>query len=454
LLTNAGGLTWLADARAQPRVMFSEMTGRGAQMSIVSTTESRSDPRNVYMPPPPDGMAHRSVPSPDGKSVVVIEMDGRSWLPCRLVPLDGSSPGKTVGPSPAQCTDAAWSPDGQWIYFTAYAGDGVHTWRQRFPNGTPEQVTFGVATEEGIHVAPDGRSFVTSIGTSQSTVWIHDSRADRQITSEGYAFLPAISPDGLKLYYLVRAGGVRNWIAGGLWAADVETGQRQRLLPDFLMQQYSISPDGQRVVFAAVDESGHTPLWIASLTGATAPRRLTTMDTNLAHFGAPGEIVFGSQEDTFLYRIKEDGNDLRRINSTPLLLPFSVSPDGQWVVVMDPTAWGALIVYPTSGGAPTRICDGCSRPQGTEPIPPPLSWAPDGTFAYVKFGETTYAIPLEHGHVLPPVPPAGFPSKDAVAALPGARLVGQQDVYPGPNPSIYAFTKLATQRNIYRVPVP
>jgi hypothetical protein len=56
------------------------------------------------------------------------------------------------------------------MYFTAKTTDGIHIWRQRFPDGKPEQVTSGVATEEGIAFAPDGRSFVTSIGTSQSTV--------------------------------------------------------------------------------------------------------------------------------------------------------------------------------------------------------------------------------------------------------------------------------------------
>jgi hypothetical protein len=117
----------------------------------------------------------------------------------RLVPFDRSSAGRQVGPIPSQCTDAAWSPDGQWMYFTAMTASGVHIWRQRFPDGAPEQVTSGAVTEEGIHVAHDGRSFVTSIGTSQSTLWVHDSRGDRQITSEGYGFMPSISPDGTKL---------------------------------------------------------------------------------------------------------------------------------------------------------------------------------------------------------------------------------------------------------------
>jgi len=41
-----------------------------------------------------------------------------------------------------------------------------------------------------------------------------------------------------------------------------------------------------------------------------------------------------------------------------------------------------------------------------------------------------------------------------VAALPGARLVSEKGVYPGPNPSIYALMKVTAQRSIYRVPVP
>jgi hypothetical protein len=34
------------------------------------------------------------------------------------------------------------------------------------------------------------------------------------------------------------------------------------------------------------------------------------------------------------------------------------------------------------------------------------------------------------------------------------RLIPEQDAFAGPNPSVYAFSRFATQRNIYRVPVP
>jgi Tol biopolymer transport system component len=454
LLENAVGLTWFTDRGGQPRVLFSEMTGLGGQMSIVSSTERRTAPHNVYVPPPPAGMAHRSYRSPDGQWVLIVEMDVKSWLPCRLVPFDGASTGTLVGPVPSQCTDAAWSPDGAWMYFTVMTTSGVHIWRQRFPDGAPEQVTFGAGTEEGTHFAPDGQSFVTSVGTSQSTLWVHDARGDRQITSEGHGFMPALSSDGQKLYYLIRSYGLRTWNQGGLWVADLETGQRQRLLADAQIVHYSISTDGQRVVFVAVDEQGRTPVWLASLNAQRPPRQLTTIDASAAFFGAPGEVLFAGQQDLNVYRIKDDGSELQKVITKPLL-PLAVSPDGGWIVVQDPTAWGAMVVYPVGAGSPQRLCDRCLPPWGTEPPPFFLGWTPDSRFVYWNFTDAMYAIPLQPGRILPGIPAGGIQSKEGVAALPGARLISEQErSVPGPNPSMYAFVKVSTQRNIYRVPVP
>lgn len=169
------------------------------------------------------------------------------------------------------------------MYFSADAGNGFHVWRQRFPDGAPEQITFGVTQEEGIEVAPDGRSIVTSIGVSQSTVWFHDQRGDRQVTSEGYGLLPTVSPDGKRLYYLLRAGGERHFVSGELWVADLESGQRQRLLPDFLISHYATSADGPRVVFVVADDTGRSPVWLAPLDGRSAPRQVTTQGTPGRH---------------------------------------------------------------------------------------------------------------------------------------------------------------------------
>ncbi len=455
-LANAEGLTWIGGGAGPSQVLYSEMTGRDVQMRIVTSTETRASHRTVYMPPE-TGMAHRSYLSPDRKNVLLIEMDYYSWLPCRLVPFDGSSPGKPVGPPRSQCTDAAWSPDGKWMYFSANAGNGFHIWRQRFPEGTPEQVTSGVTEEEGIEMSADGRSFITSIGTRQSTIWVHDARGDRQITSEGHGMLPSISPDGRKLYYLVRAGGRESYISGGLWVADLESGQRQRLVPNFLMQTYDISDDGRSVVFVAADDTTRSPIWIASLDGRSAPRRLVRSDAMQAFFGAGDEVIFAAREaeKNFVFRVRTDGSELRKLMPASNLM--GVSPDGQWLAVdvLTGESSDAVMIYPVAGGPPTVLCEKCGPPPSFErgPWPPRVSWSPDGRFIHLDLYQFPYAVPLSPGRAVPALSQSGLRSDAEVAALPGARRIQQEKAFAGPNPNMYAFTKVSIQRNIYRVPL-
>ena len=206
-----------------------------------------------------------------------------------------------------------------------------HIWRHRVEDGTLEQVTSGVTEEAGIEFAPDGRSFVTSIGSRQSTVWVRDAGGDRQITSEGYGFLPSISPDATKLYYLVGARGARNIVSGELWVADLISGERRRLLPDFLMQHYSISADGQRVVFVGAEEAGRSPVWVAALVGRSVPRRVTAHDASRAFFGTAHEVIFVAEDDgsKAIYRVEEDGGDRGSGSNRRYRGPGDALPD-QW----------------------------------------------------------------------------------------------------------------------------
>ena len=94
----------------------------------------------------------------------------------------------------------------KWMYFGAIVEGSSHLWRQKFPDGAPEQITFGPLEEEGIAVAPDGRSLVTSVGTRRSAIWIHDAAGERAISSEGYAAAPRLSRDGTRVFFLSVQG--------------------------------------------------------------------------------------------------------------------------------------------------------------------------------------------------------------------------------------------------------
>ena len=427
-----GTPSWIATAGSQPRIMFSAGTGEGLHMGIFTATESRAEQRQVYLPSDVNGMAHRSFLSPDGRSVLAVEMDITSWLPCRLVPFDGSAPGKQVGPQPSQCTDAAWSPDGKWMYFSADTGEGFHIWRQSYPDGSPEQVTFGATEEQGISFAPDGRSFVTSVGEKQSTIWLHDSAGDRQITSQGYAFLPSFSPDGKRMYYVQRSRASRGFVSGELWAVDLPTGARERLLPEFLIEHYSLAPDGKSILFIALDDAGHSPTWIAPLDGSSPPRRLTSLDCVRAFFGAQNDVYFVGGETTatpFLYHVNTDGSGLRRVVPNQVIFLYDVSPDGKWLAVWEQSA---VVLYSSDGATRKVICEHCAS-AGAEDrgvTPPPVRWSSDGKLLYlhenatrhgIQVPNTTYVIPLQPGWTAR-VPVSGFPSIDAAAVALGRSL--------------------------------
>ncbi len=227
-LPNASGLVWLDKSK----LLCSEIKNSAMHMAIVTAEESRAGSRDLYVPFHERAMAHRSYPSPDRKSMLLVEMnESGGFGPCRLLPLDGSSRGHLVGPPGSECMVAAWSPEGDWMYFNSNAGGAFHTWRQRYPDGQPEQITSGPTEEEGIAMAPDGRSFITAVGVAQSSVWLHDSlrqgsSGDRQISLEGQAFQPKFTPDGKRLCYRVRTG-----TASELWIAELDPDVASRCCP-------------------------------------------------------------------------------------------------------------------------------------------------------------------------------------------------------------------------------
>ncbi len=53
-------------------------------MAVVTTDEGRGNSRDVYVPAGKRSMAHHSYLSPDGRWVLIVEMDNRSEIiPCR-----------------------------------------------------------------------------------------------------------------------------------------------------------------------------------------------------------------------------------------------------------------------------------------------------------------------------------------------------------------------------------
>jgi eukaryotic-like serine/threonine-protein kinase len=448
LFANAEGLHWIEPER----LLFSQIIS-GTHMSAVTSDSSGEPRRDVYVPPRERGMAHRSAVSPDHKSVLIASMDNGGWLPCRLVPFDGSSAGKSIGPANAACTHVAWSPDGNWMYLNSESGGRFHVWRQRYPDGEPEQLTSGATEEEGIAVAPDGGSLITSVGQRESTIWIRDGKGEHQLSSQGFAEGKQFSRDGKKLYYLVRRHGISGqFTRGELWVADLANNRSERVLPGIEVAGFDVSPDGKHVVFATTDKNNVPSLWLASLDLAFSPRRFSSAaGEDQPFFDAAGDIYFRASEgnQNFIYRMKVDGTDRRKAYSNPILELQGISPDGNWASVWAATPGTEahnLAVRLTGQGNPVTICGGYCGGR----------WSVDGKIFFIGFygteGANTLIANVPPGG-LPPLPPDGVRSRADMDRVKGAKVL-EGGLTPGPLPGLFAERREEVHRNLYRIPLP
>jgi Tol biopolymer transport system component len=456
-LRNASGLIWTSPTQ----LLFSVMK-KNPQMGVVATGVSSVERRDVYVPAHAQGMAHRSYLSPDGRWVLLVEMDeDHAWMPCRLVPMNGTSPGRQIGPPGAGCTFAAWSRDGGWMYVTSNTAGANHIWRQRFPDGQPEQITSGPTEEEGIAIAPDGRSFVTTVAVQSASVWLHDASGERQISLEGNAVDARFTPDGKRLIYKI-AGSLGDYpLAGELRVADLDAGRSDVLLRGVQVLDYDVSADGRQVVVEAADRDGTSRLWLAAIDGRSPQRQIPDLEGRQPRFGRDGDILFRRSEGgaTFVYRVRADGTGMRKAIAQPIPILGEVSRDGRWIIgwTAHPgnagSAWQAFALDGPGGSTEVQLYRGQSLVLGSSIQ---WHWSPTGDSVSVSGSPIaegrTYVVPLAAGEAVPLTLREGMWSERDIAGLPGARRIDAVAV-PGLSADVYAFYRKTTQRNVYRIPI-
>ena len=223
------------------------------------------------------------------------------------------------------------------------------------------------------------------------------------------------------------------------------------------------------MVFVRTDP-GKEGVWIARLDRGLPPAQVSSERATSAFFGPAATVVFQAEEGQaeYLFRAREDGSARQKVTAEPVITVMSVSPDRRWAVVWTPGSADVpsrpLVAYPLAGGDAVRLCDDCAEvnvfTRGNQP--PMLTWSPDGQYLYITFQtlkvpidsqyETgkTYAMRLARASTLPPA----FNHEADVASIPGVQVIPHGGIFPGPRPSLYAFTRTTTHRNIYRIPTP
>jgi hypothetical protein len=241
-----------------------------------------------------------------------------------------------------------------------------------------------------------------------------------------------------------------------LWVEDLSSGKMDKLLPSYFMSQYAVSRDGQQVAFTIEDQSGRSSLWIAPTSRRTSPVRISaTSIEDTPIFLPSGDLIFRAVENgsNFLYRMRPDGGDRRKIASIIDLL--AISPDGHWVVAgqagSDAERSAETKAIAIDGSATITLCHGyCGA-----------TWDTGNKYVYLDFpqlAEKIFAMRLEPDSGLPKVPAGGIArtadfegAKSANAKALELRAGSRELAIAA---SAYAYTVETTRRNLYRVPLP
>jgi DNA-binding winged helix-turn-helix (wHTH) protein/Tol biopolymer transport system component len=457
LLNNAAGLTWLD----RGHYLFSKVRS-GLHLGIVTQTVTGADFRELYYPPHERAMAHYSYPSPDRRSALAVVMNGEgspAWLPCELISLDGPPESRPIGPE-GECTSAGWSPDGSWMYFIATVEGQSHLWRQRFPNGPPEQITFGPMEEEGLAVEQDGRSVITSIGEHESSIWIHDGAGERALSSEG-EIINGYSPPSFRendrlLYYLLRRS------TGGsspeLWRMAIDSGKSEPVLPGISVFAYDISPDDKKVIYATAPRGKPSELWLAPVDRSSSPKQIGHSGEVTPYFGPQGKILFQVAEGNanFLEQMNQDGSGRSKVVPYPIIEIQGVSPGRKWLMAAVPYPQGKTLLpsymaIPLEGGPPLQVCAGYCRP----------TWSSSGKYLFIPVEEgsqaatgRSLAIPVGPGETLPAFPPGGIEPMGGPDVMPGSVSVNRATLVAGKDLSHFAYVNTTAHRNLYRISLP
>jgi hypothetical protein len=359
------------------------------------------------------------------------------------------------------------------MYFVNNATGAFHIWRQRFPDGRPEQLTAGPTEEEGLAISPDGSSLVTAVGNRRVAVILHDGETERPIASEGRPRLAQVqngsgfSRDGKKLYYLrpsrisndIGTAMLTSYTVGELWATDLSTGQSEAVFPGLDVMSFGLAPDGNRIAFATSDLP-RPRLWIATLDRGSSPRQLPVEGAESVRFA--GDYIYYQTRERdgpttavrpVLHRIRPDGTGDETIR-TPEYFRSSVSSSGRLLALTtrqnaDAQILRLAIVDPQKVVS-TPVCSSCAG-----------WWSDDGNwFAITRQGGSgdrlgaIYLLPTWSGTELPDLPPGGFVSVEDAARAKGVRVVNQAgEVALSTSPERYAFVREIVHRNLFRIPL-
>ncbi|MGD0873194.1 MAG: winged helix-turn-helix domain-containing protein [Bryobacteraceae bacterium] len=384
---------WSPDGR---RIAFQRTRGTVPNYILIMNADGSG--QHAVSPKP----GSRPAWSPDGRSLLYNSRRNEVSGILKL-DLDSGTETAVTGPD-ANCYDAAWSPDGQWIAHTRETPQGLQLFVMDAQGGRLRQLTRLYSRRARVPAwSPDGnRLAFISEGDYESGIFIvrSDGTEVTRLT-RGFddAKEPAWSHDGSRIYFQSERSGNSD-----IFSIDVPRGTGERLTQDVGVDSTPVlSPSGKEVAFAS-NRSGSFNIFVQDLsTGQVENLTHNPADDHDPSWSPDGSaIVFGSNRtgrpQIFVLR-RKDGT-IRQISlGDESWTQPAWSPDGKTVAAaVGPEGHARIKLLPMAGGAPVDLAPDYSDVEWP-------AWSPDGKT--IAFGsprnsnQRIYAVPAAGGPVRP-----------------------------------------------------
>lgn len=322
--------------------------------------------------------------APDGKNFVFASKTaGHDDI--YLQRIDGHNAINLTKDSPADDLQPAFSADGSSIAFRSERdGGGIFVM-----GATGESVrrisNFGFNPSW----SPDGKEIVCSTESvvfapqsraTNSEIWIIDvaSGAKRLLTREFRGAQPVWAPHGKRIAFW----GIDITAQRDLYTIDAKGGKAKPVLKDPPQDWNPIwSPDGKHLYFGS-DRGGTMNLWRIAIDESAGERRGQPEQIPLparfaAHFSISQDgqkIVYSALEMASAIRrqtLGDPGSISTVVSGSILIFSFDLSPDGKWVAFSNSGLQEDLYVASIEGGELRQITNDPYRDRAP-------SWTPDG----------------------------------------------------------------------------
>jgi serine/threonine protein kinase len=422
------------------------------------------------------GKATSAAISPDGKYVVyALDDAGQQSLWLRQVATESNV--QIVPPGSQPYSQAAFSPDGNFVYFARRAGVGIHRALYRVPvlGGAPTKINSDAIPP--VTLSPDGRRVAYSRdkpGSNECALFVSnlDGAGEEKLAAVNrpeHILRAAWSPDGTIIAYLVGrllrrtdifALGIEDktarliisqdgwvasagmaWLADGsgliiaasdrptslstqLWQVSYPGGETRRITNDpNSYRDVSIAADSSKLV--TLQTSRTSTIWVMP-TGDSSRAQQSTGGVGQSDgesgisWTGDGRIVYSSGTDhREIWIADSNGKNQRQLTTDGKMsvLP-SVTPDGRYIVYNSfRSGMSEIWRMDIEGGNSKQLTSGGGR----EPV-----CLPDGKWVVYESGSSDrlelWKIPLEGGQ---PLLLTAIPSLSSWALSPDGKLLAK-----------------------------